>query len=554
MESGQIRQVVILGGGSAGWLTAAVLASDHPATPDSPGLAITLIEAPNLAPIGVGEGTWPSMRETLAGIGVSESDFFQSCDAAFKQGSRFNDWQHGGNSKPSSARDDVYFHPFVLPQGYGETDLVAAWQARHATTPFAELASFQPHLCLHSKAPKQFTTPEFAGVANYGYHLDAGKFGQFLQRHCIERLGVKHVADEVLAVNSCENGDIASLQTRHHGAIDADLFIDCSGMRSRLLGQHYGIEWVSQRHVLFNDSALAVQMPYSAENSPVASQTTSTAQANGWIWDIGLPTRRGIGCVYSSAHGSDQQAEQALLQYIRTTQAALQPTHQSTRQPGQPGQPGHSNTPLAADQIEIPTPRKLSFEPGYRAQFWHRNCVAIGLSAGFIEPLEASALALVELSAHMLSEQMPATRAAMPIVARRFNEAFIYRWQRVIEFLKLHYVLSQRDDSAFWREQHERHSIPERLAELLTLWRHLPPSRHDFVRIEEVFPSASYQYVLYGMGFQPQPGNLPARPGQREVAEGYFREAANLAHKMLPALPSNRELLNHIARHGMPKI
>lgn len=541
MVSDSIRSVVILGGGSAGWLTAAILAADHPATPDSPGLAITLIEAPNLAPIGVGEGTWPSMRETLAGIGVSESDFFRECDAAFKQGSRFNGWCNSPQPHPATqgrSATDYYFHPFVLPQGHGETDLVAAWQARHAQVPFADLVSFQPHLCVQGKAPKQFSTPEYAGVANYGYHLDAGKFGLFLQRHCLTRLGVKHVADEVLAVNSFENGDIASLQTRDHGAIGADLFIDCSGMRSRLLGQHYGIGLVSQRHVLFNDSALAVQMPYPAADSPLASQTTATAQANGWIWDIGLPTRRGIGCVYSSAHGSDEQAEQALRQYILATQPQLAAPH----------------SPVAADQIEIPAVRKIRFEPGYRQQFWHRNCVAIGLAAGFIEPLEASALALVELSAHMLSEQMPATRAAMPIVARRFNEVFLYRWQRVIEFLKLHYVLSQRNDSAFWREQHQRASIPERLTELLTLWQHVAPSRHDFNRIEEVFPSASYQYVLYGMGFAPQPGNGPARPGQREQAEAYFREAAGLTGKMLAALPSNRELLNHIARHGMPKI
>ena len=144
--------------------------------------------------------------------------------------------------------------------------------------------------------------------------------------------------------------------------------------------------------------------------------------------------------------------------------------------------------------------------PAIAQQFWHRNCVAIGLSAGFIEPLEASALALVELSAAMLSDQMPATREAMDIVARRFNDSFTYRWERVIDFLKLHYVLSQTQRFAPSGATTRRaESIPDRLRELLELWRHQPPSRYDLHRIEEVFPSASYQYVLYGMGFRPEP-------------------------------------------------
>lgn len=519
MTDGLIRHIVIVGGGSAGWLSAAVIAADHQAgaAPGS-GLQVTLIESPNIPPIGVGEGTWPTMRETLAKIGVSESDFLRECDASFKQGSRFNRWVDGSDN-------DYYFHPFVLPQGYTETNLASVWQQQHPNIPFADLVSFQPHLCVHGKAPKQVSTPEYAGVANYGYHLDAGKFGQFLRRHCIEQLGVQYVADDVLAINTHPNGDIASLQTKAHGALAGDLFVDCTGMQALLLGKHYGIALLSQQHVLFNDSALALQLPYPHEDSPIASQTTSTAQSNGWIWDIGLPTRRGIGHVYSSAHSSDEAAEQALYAYIQQTQPEVG---------------------------NIPTPRKISFQPGYRQKFWHNNCVAIGLSAGFIEPLEASALALVELSASMLSDDMPTTREQMAIVAQRFNEAFSYRWERVIDFLKLHYVLSQRNDSAFWRDNRAPESIPAHLRDLLTLWRHKAPSRYDLARIEEVFPSASYQYVLYGMGFRTH--SPPRRSDHAELAEGYFREAANLTGKMLAALPDNRKLLRHIAQHGLPKI
>jgi len=506
-----IRRIVIVGGGSAGWLTAGILAADHQA--HSPrGLEVTLIESPDVAPIGVGEGTWPSMRDTLRRIGVSETAFFRECDAAFKQGSLFRGWRE-------TAGDDYYFHPFVLPQGYGEADLVGAWQAGFAQVPFADLVSFQPHLCAQGRAPKQPATPEFAAVANYGYHLDAGKFGVFLRKHCLERLGVRYVPDHVTGIASHENGDIAALQTREHGALAGDLFIDCTGMQSLLLGRHFDIPVISQRHVLFNDSALAVQVPYPADDTPIASQTTSTAQRAGWIWDIGLPTRRGIGHVYSSAHTSDAQAEADLRAYVGID--------------------------------DMPTPRKLTFEPGYRREFWHRNCVAIGLSAGFIEPLEASALALVEMSAALVSDDLPATRADMDVVARRFNDAFTYRWERVIEFLKLHYVLSRRD-GAYWEDNRSDATIPERLRELLALWRHRAPSRLDFHRIEEVFPSASWQYVLYGMGFVPEPGGT--RRTHPEAAAQYYREAADLTRRMLGALPSNRALLEHIRRHGLQKI
>ncbi|HKS55721.1 MAG TPA: tryptophan halogenase family protein [Steroidobacteraceae bacterium] len=508
-----IKHVVIVGGGSAGWLTAGVIAADHCAAAGS-GLQVTVIESPDVGPIGVGEGTWPTMRDTLRRIGVSESDFLRECDASFKQGSRFNGWRDGADG-------DYYFHPFVLPQGYTETNLVAGWLQRHANVPFADLVSFQPHLCVQNKAPKQAATPEYAAVANYAYHLDAGKFGVFLRKHCTERLGVRLVLDHVTGVESHPNGDIAALQTKSQGRLAGDLFVDCTGLQSLLLGRHYQTPFVSQKHVLFNDSALALQVPYPDDTSPIASQTVSTAQSSGWIWDIGLPTRRGIGHVYSSAHISDDQAEAELRRYVEQSAG---------------------------------TPRKLTFEPGYRRHFWHRNCVAIGLSAGFIEPLEASALALVELSAAMLSDQMPATREGMDIVARRFNDSFTYRWERVIEFLKLHYVLSRRSASAFWRDNVEPASVPDRLRELLVLWRHQPPSRYDLHRIEEVFPSASYQYVLYGMGFRPEPAVSTRRGDDSDRADAFFREAATLAGKMLAALPSNRELIAHVRQHGLPRV
>ena len=511
-----VRKVVVVGGGAAGWLTAGVIAAEH-----SPGIEVTLIESPDVKTIGVGEGTWPTMRDTLRGMGLSETDLIRECDASFKQGSKFVAWVTGSD-------DDYYYHPFALPQGYTEVSLVRSWQQSHADVPFADLVSYQPHLCEQGRAPKQPVTPEFAAVANYAYHLDAGKFGELLRTHCTDKLGVGHVLDHVKGVNSADNGDIASLQTADHGDLAGDLFIDCTGFAALLLGQHYDVPFISRSDVLFNDTALAVQVPYSDAEFPVVSHTVSTAQRAGWIWDIGLPTRRGIGHVYSSAHTSDDEAEQALRHYVANLAGA----------------DAASATPL----------RKISINPGHRNKFWHRNCVAVGISAGFIEPLEASALALIELSAAMIRDELPANRAIMDVVAGRFNDRFRYRWDRVIEFLKLHYVLSRREDSPYWLDNRSSDSIPERLQELLSLWRFQSPSRRDFYQADEIFPSASYQYVLYGMGFQPQARESSRRSEDAAQADGFFRESANLTRKMLAALPSNRELINQVRSHGLPKI
>jgi tryptophan halogenase len=513
----RIKQIVIVGGGAAGWLTAGVLAAEHNTnSPD--GLRVKLVESPDVKPIGVGEGTWPTMRDTLRKMGVSETDFIRECDASFKQASRFDRWVTGSD-------DDSYYHPFALPHGYGDVNLVSQWRAQAPATPYAELVSYQPHLCNQGRAPKQASTPEWAAVANYAYHLDAGQFGQFLQKFCTEKLGVEHVLDHVRAVKSFENGDICSLQTDHNGQIEGDLFVDCTGFASLLLGQHYGVPFVSRKETLFCDTALAIQVPNATPDCPIASNTISTAQKAGWIWDIGLPGRRGVGHVYSSAHSNDEDAELALRAYVEKS----------------------------GGDSDSMTARKISLNPGHRETFWHRNCVAVGISAGFIEPLEASALALIEFSVAMISTELPATRNVMDIVARRFNERFRYRWDRVIDFLKLHYVLSQRTDSEFWLDNRRAETIPPRLLELIELWKYQPPSRSDVFQIEEIFPSASYQYVLYGMGFEPEK-LAPRRSDDAALANRFFEENARMTRKFLGGLPSNRQLLDHVIKRGFQKI
>ncbi|MEK9656363.1 MAG: tryptophan 7-halogenase, partial [Halieaceae bacterium] len=186
-------------------------------------------------------------------------------------------------------------------------------------------------------------------------------------------------------------------------------------------------------------------------------------------------------------------------------------------------------------------PRLIRFDPGYRKFFWHKNCVAVGLSAGFIEPLEASALVLVELSARSIAQQFPKTRQQMDTVAQRFNTEFSQRWEQIIEFLKLHYVLSQREDTAYWREHRDAASVPSKLAEKLADWRHRCPWHLDERRVDEMFPSASYQYVLYGMNFKSDLGEENRRLSSRD------RERARILKDEIDA-QSNR-YLQHLPRH-----
>jgi tryptophan halogenase len=519
----RISRIIIVGGGSAGWLSAGVIAAEHRIDPKAEQpFELLLIESPDVPTIGVGEGTWPSMRATLQRIGLSETDFIRACDASFKQGTNFRNWQTGNG--------DTYSHPFTVPTGYADTNLAPHWLALSDAPQFADAVTPQTALFANCLAPKQITTPEYAFMVNYGYHLDAGKFAELLRKHCTERLGVTHVKANVVQVNAAENGDIRSVTTDSAGDIVGDLFIDCTGSRCLLLGEHYEIPFQSQQAYLFNDTALVAQVPYAEEDQAIQSCTQSNAQTAGWIWDIGLPTRRGIGHVYSSAHVAEDEATAQLLAYIKEVA----------------GDKAASNV----------VPRIIQFQPGHRREFWHRNCVAIGMSSGFVEPLEASALVMIELAAGMIAEQLPPTREDMDIVAKRYNQKFLRHWNQIVEFLKLHYVLSARNDSPYWQDNQAASSTPDKLKEQLLLWRHRSPWHPDAEAVDELFPTASYQYILYGMGFRTEPRHTRSHQHdqrQRQASELFQKNNAR-AIKLQQALPSNRELLNKVSEFGFQKL
>lgn len=478
----RIKSIVVVGGGAAGWLTAGVIAAKY----SREEIKVTLIESPDVRTIGVGEGTWPTMRTTLQDIGIPEADFLKVCNASFKQGSKFVGWKNGRS-------DDFYYHPFTLPSGYGVSNLYDAWQSEYPDLPFAEAVSVQPRICELGYGPKQHTMPEFAGALSYGYHLDAGKFTEMLRKHCTVALKVLHLLDHVEDVNFLSDGHIDSVCCRQSGVVKGDLFVDCTGFQSLLLSEFTDVPWVDCSRYSINDRAIAVQVPHGCDSPDIASATVATAQSSGWIWDIALSNRRGVGYVYSSQHISDAHAEAELRAYL--------------------------SLPSLYD-LEL---KELSFQAGYRERFWVNNCVAVGMSAGFIEPLEASALAMVELSANMIADELPVTVKEMEIVSKRFNSVFQYRWQKIIEFLKLHYILSSRSDSDYWMDVRSEESTPEGLLDLMSLWKYRPPNHNDFTYAEEIFPAASYEYVLFGMGIEPSENRRKNRvncleDGVREIA------------------------------------
>lgn len=515
----KIRQIIIVGGGTAGWITAGLVAAKYQGLPNSELLNITLVESPNTPIVGVGEGTWPTMRGTLKKMGIRETDFIRECDATFKQGAKFAKWVTG-------ADDDAYYHPLVLPQGFIQGNTAYDWLSGDRTDSFADAVCAQGRVCEEDLAPKDITTPEYDGHLNYAYHLNAGKFASFIRDHVVQKLGVTHVYADMTDAELDEQGYVTAINTQQAGKIAGDLFVDCTGFRSLLLGGAMGVDFVSCTDVLFIDNALALHCDYPNAEADIASHTISTAQDAGWIWDIGLSSRRGIGHVYSSRHTDKANVEANLTHYVAQLGANI-------------------------DDIDV---RHIPINSGYRKQFWKNNVVGVGLSAGFLEPLEASAIVLVEMSAGMISDLMPTNRAAMKVVERRFNDVFDYRWARIIDFLKLHYCLSKRDDNQFWVDNRDPDTIPDSLQELLEFWKYQAPWDADFIHKDEVFPSASYQYVLYGMGFETE----ASFHGQSKRDRDFYLRQRKInqarSDKLVTTLPKHRTLINKIYQYGMQTV
>jgi tryptophan 7-halogenase len=506
-------KIIVAGGGAAGWLTACYLNRALGAEV-SGGPSITVVESPEIGIIGVGEGTFPTIRATLKFLNIDEARFLRESSATFKQGIRFDDWVHG----PKGGRHGHYLHPFEFPHRVGNSELLPYWLLGDAGpgVALADAVTIQKTVADASLAPKRAVDENYAGPLNYAYHFDAFRFAALLSTVARER-GVHHVADTIESVRVDEAGAIAGLVTRANGLLEADLYIDCTGQRALLLGDALKVPFKSCRESLLADRAVACQIPNDGPDSPIASYTIATAHEAGWTWDIGLNNRRGIGYVYSSAHSTDENAEQTLRGYMGT----------------------------AADQKPV---RFLKFDAGYRERQWVRNCVAVGLSAGFFEPLESTGIMLIEVAAAMIADFFPWSRD-FEAPARLFNDLMQNRCKKIVNFLKMHYCLSQREER-FWNDNRRPETIPEELRDLLAAWQHRPPCRFDFVADHETFPYFSYQYVLYGMGHRTDLGPARSRYGRPESVKQAFKQIRHFASQASADLPTHRALIDEIYRDG----
>src|SRR5438874_5359071 len=508
------KRVLIVGGGTAGWLTAGYLAKRLGA--DLPtGARIQLVESADIGILGVGEGTFPTIRRTLDTIGIDEAELIRRCGATFKQGARFAHWLDA----PGTAQGrDHYLHAFQVAENPGGLELLPYWLLGVAGDEgWDEVSTPQKAAADANRAPKLPTHPDFVGPLNYAFHFDAVTLAPMLRDQGIKN-GVDHLMDTVSEVLLSEDGSIAGVRTKDHGVLDADLYIDCTGFRAELIGKALGVPYRSCRDVLFCDSAIAIQVPYAGLNDPIASYTISTAQEAGWIWDIGLERRRGVGHVYSSAHLDDGRAEDVVRAYVGP----------------------------AAEGLET---RRIRFDAGYREINWHKNCVAIGLSSGFFEPLEATGIIFSELAAATLANLFP-WGGDYETSARQFNAVMLQRYERTLDFIKLHYCLTQRTDTQFWRDNVEASSIPDRLHVRLDRWRYRYPTELDVDTNLDIFTESSWQYVLYGMGWKT---DLSAKAGiyrYFDDAAQAFARVREQAQFAIRTLPSNRELVNYAHSHA----
>ncbi|WP_076070459.1 tryptophan halogenase family protein [Sphingomonas montana] len=506
------KRVLIVGGGTAGWLTAGYLAKRL--SSDLPGGAeITLVESRDIGVLGVGEGTFPTIRRTLATIGIDEADLIRRCGATFKQGAKFVNWR----DTPGSGTTDHYSHPFQVADPSAGLELLPYWLiGLGGTENWDEVSTPQKKASDAHRAPKLPSHADYVGPLNYAFHFDAIALAGLLREQGIAN-GVRHLVDTVGEVMLAEDGAIAGVRTEANGVLDADLYIDCTGFRAELIGKAMGIPFRSCHDVLFCNRAVAAQLPYAGPRDPIASYTISTAQQAGWTWDIGLDRRRGIGHVYSSDHIDDEAAERTLRTYLGP----------------------------AGAQAEV---RRFKFEAGYREINWHKNCVAVGLSSGFFEPLEATGIAFAEVSAGLIANLFPWS-GDHETSARQFNLNLRRRYERALDFIKLHYCISNRRDTAFWRDNVDAASIPDSLQEMLDRWRHRWPSEIDIDPQIDIFTAPSWQYVLYGMGWKT---DLSAKAGAlryHDDARRAFAEVRRQAQFAIHNLPSNRDLIDYAQRH-----
>ena len=445
MESQRPKQrVVIAGGGTAGWVTAAALSSQIGKLID-----ITLVESDQIGAIGVGEATIPTHCSFHHTIGVDEAEFMRATGATFKLGISFENW---------GALGDKYIHAFgKIDKSTWMADFHHLWMQAKSEGYGGELDDY----CLELRAAEagKFAITNSPKV-NYAYHLDASLYAKFLRKHS-EARGVKRIEGMFVDVRkNSETGYIESLVMESGEEIPGDLFIDCSGFRASLIEKAMGVEFEDWSHWLPMNSAVAVQ---TKSHGKIMPYTRSIARQAGWQWRIPLQHRVGNGHVYCTDYLSDDEAHQTLVDNI--------------------------------DGEMLFDPRIIRFKTGRRKKMWEKNCIALGLSSGFLEPLESTSIHLFQMAAVRLIQMFP-FEGISPALTNYYNRIADEEFLGIRDFIILHYIATQRDDTAFWRDR-QTLDIPDSLKERLALYKEnsfLYQGEADIFRVD------SWLQVLRGQG------------------------------------------------------
>lgn len=493
------HSILILGGGTAGWMAANLMARRW----QNRNVSITLMEAPDIGIIGVGEGSTPQLKKFFDYIGVEESEWMPACNATFKNGISFHNW----STKPGY---EHYFHPF--PTQLDERTLQAFIFNTHARRNGIDVDAHPDRFFISSHLSERHLGPKpaenFPFDLSYGYHFDASLVGKFLRGVATSR-GVTHVESRVEDVALDAAGNIDKLLLSDGSSISADPFIDCSGFAQVLIGKALGVPFDSFGDNLFNDSAVVAPTPSQA---PLQSQTVSTAMKNGWTWYIPLTKRIGNGYVYSSSFCSPDEAETEFRQHLG----------------------------IEDSDTEV---RHLKMRVGQTSQHWHKNCLAVGLSQGFIEPLEATALHIVQHTVQRFIELYE--QAGFSDKHRQaFNDDISGRFNGIRDYIVAHYYVNSRTDTDYWRANTANTNISDSLRSIMECWVEGRDLGDELQRqnITQYYSTISWHCLLAGYGVFPPAdtltqGNAHARQvDMDEIAEFIRRCGLNFeeARKNLP--------------------
>lgn len=429
------------------------------------GVSISLVESPDIGTVGVGEGSTPRLKQFFDTIGIEESDWMPKCNATYKNGIAFANW----STKRGFER---YFHPF--PSQADRQTATAYYFNTYARRQGIDLHAHPDRFFLAAKLAESKCGPKpdetFPVVVEYGYHFDANLLGDFLRARAVAR-GVSHVQAKVMQVTQSTDGDISELQTDTGTAIGGDFFVDCSGFRSQLLQQTLEVPFRSFAENLFNDSAVVLPSVQTAE---IGSQTVSTALKYGWAWEIPLTHRIGNGYVYSSAYCSANEAETELRAHLGLLE---------------------SDTPA----------RHLKMKVGRVERHWHRNCLAVGLSQGFIEPLEATALNLV---CNTVDDFITTVEGAGLSGDGRdaFNARVNQGFENVRDYIVAHYILNSRSDTEYWVQNGANRNVSAALRQILEIWKTGKSLSQEIKRqkIPTSYSAMSWYCLLGGYGIYPE--------------------------------------------------